>query len=93
MAALNQLRLVLRLAQAYGADGVRERLPELTATVGAAFGLRAVARELLDLVPIAGWALKGAVAYGGTRALGEAACQRFASGTTPPPAAAALAAP
>ena len=90
---LNQLRLVLRLAQAYGADGVRERLPELAATVGAGFGLRAVARELLDLVPIAGWALKGAVAYGGTRALGEAACQRFASGTTPPRAAAAPAAP
>ena len=73
---LNQLRLVLRLAQAYGADGVRERLPELAATVGAGFGLRAIARELLDLVPIAGWALKGSVAYGGTRALGEAACQR-----------------
>ena len=29
--------------------------------------------ELLDLVPVAGWAVKGAVAYAGTRALGEAA--------------------
>jgi len=90
---LNQLRLVLRLAQAYGVDDVRERLPELVATVGAGFGLRAVARELLDLVPVAGWALKGAVAYGGTRALGKAACQRFASATTPPQAAAVPAAP
>ncbi|HJQ74347.1 MAG TPA: hypothetical protein VJ814_05645 [Gaiellaceae bacterium] len=82
--ALNELRLVLRLAQVYGVDDVRERLPELAATLGAGFGLRALARELLDLVPGAGWALKGAVAYGGTRALGEAACRRFAAAATQP---------
>jgi uncharacterized protein (DUF697 family) len=80
--ALNELRLVLRLAQAYGASpGLG---PELVATLGAGFGLRAVARELLDLVPVAGWAVKGAVAYAGTRALGEAARQRFAPAATPP---------
>jgi uncharacterized protein (DUF697 family) len=80
---LNELRLVLRLSQVYGADGGRELLPELAATLGAGFGLRAVARELLDLVPVAGWALKGAVAYGGTRTLGEAAKRRFELGATP----------
>jgi uncharacterized protein (DUF697 family) len=74
---LNELRLVLRLAQAHGVDSGRERLPELAATLGAGFGLRALARGLLDLVPVAGWALKGAVAYCGTRALGEAARRRF----------------
>ena len=37
------------------------------------FGLRALARELLDFVPVAGWAAKGASAYAGTSALGEAA--------------------
>ena len=52
MLALNELRLVLRLAQAYGAaERVRERLPELAATLGAGFGLRALARELLGLSP------------------------------------------
>lgn len=71
--ALNQLRLVLRVAQAYGAADVRERMPELAATLGAGFGLRAVARELLDLLPVAGWLVKGGVAYAGTRGLGEAA--------------------
>jgi len=86
---LNELRLVLRLAQAYGVDNVRRRLPELAATLGAGFGLRALARKLLDLAPVAGWAVKGAVAYGGTRALGEAARQRFAPAATPPPPAAA----
>jgi uncharacterized protein (DUF697 family) len=76
--ALNEVRLVLRLHQAYGLEvDPRERLPEIAATMGASFGLRAVARELLDLVPFAGWALKGAVAYAGTRALGEAAVRRL----------------
>jgi uncharacterized protein (DUF697 family) len=81
--ALNQLRLVLRVAQTYGAAGeVGDRLPELAATVGAGFGLRAVAREMLDLVPGAGWTVKVAVAYAGTRALGEAARLRFARAPT-----------
>jgi uncharacterized protein (DUF697 family) len=76
--ALNQLRLLLRLEQAYGLEiDPRERLPELAATVAAGFGLRALARELLDVVPVAGWAVKGAVAYAGTRALGEAAVLRL----------------
>lgn len=98
----NQLRMVLRIAQCYGLDAdPRERLPEIGATLAAGFGLRAVARELLDLVPpddaegvvgllagrrrpgrrrfqrIAGWAVQGAVAYAGTRALGEATILRL----------------
>ena len=50
---------------------------ELLGVVGAGFGLRAVARELLDVVPVAGWAVKGAIAYTGTRAVGEAAVRYF----------------
>jgi uncharacterized protein (DUF697 family) len=76
--ALNELRLLLRLEQAYGLEiDPRERLPEIAATFGLGFGMRALARELLDLVPVAGWAVKGAVAYAGTRALGEAAIRRL----------------
>ena len=56
MLALNDFRLVLRLAQAYGAaDEALDRLPELVATVSAGFALRALARELLRLVPTGGW--------------------------------------
>lgn len=74
----NELRLVLRLHQAYGREpDPRARLPEIGATVAAGVGLRAVARELLDLVPVAGWAVKGAVAYAGTRALGQATLRRL----------------
>lgn len=76
---LNQLRLVLRLASAHGVEVDQSRLPELLGTVAAGFGFRAVARQLLGAVPLAGWAVKGAVAYGGTRALGEAARRYFAT--------------
>jgi uncharacterized protein (DUF697 family) len=76
--ALNELRLVLRIAAAHGAEIDTQRLPEIAATIGAGFGLRALARELLDVVPVAGWAVKGGIAYAGTRALGEAAVKRFA---------------
>jgi uncharacterized protein (DUF697 family) len=78
---LNQARLVMRIAVAYGETIDNQRALELLGVVGAGFGLRAVARELLDLVPIAGWAMKAAVAYAGTKAVGEAAVRYFASRT------------
>lgn len=76
---LNQIRLVLRLAAAHGVEIDQSRLPEVLAVVGSGFGFRLVAREALGLVPVAGWALKGAIAYAGTRALGEAALRYFAA--------------
>jgi uncharacterized protein (DUF697 family) len=74
---LNQARLVLRIALAYGQEIDKDRAFELLAVIGVGFGLRTVARELLDLVPVAGWAVKGAVAYAGTKAVGEAAVRYF----------------
>jgi uncharacterized protein (DUF697 family) len=74
---LNQARLVLRIALAYGQEIDNSRAIELLGVVGAGFGFRAVARELLDFVPVAGWAVKGAIAYGGTKAIGEAAVRYF----------------
>ena len=76
---LNQIRLVLRLGSAHGVEIDQERLPEVLATVAAGFGFRTVARQLLGAVPVAGWALKGGIAYGGTRAIGEAARRYFAA--------------
>ena len=77
---LNQIRLVLRIAQAYGHELDRERVLEILPVVAGGLGLRTLARELLDLVPVAGWLLKGAVAYAGTRAVGEAAVRYFEAG-------------
>jgi uncharacterized protein (DUF697 family) len=76
---LNQIRLVARIAVAYGQELDRSRAPEILAVVGAGFGFRSVAREALDFIPVVGWAIKGAVAMGGTRAVGEAARAYYAS--------------
>lgn len=76
---LNQLRLVLRLASAHGIEVDQQRLPEVLGTLGAAFGLRALARRVLGQLPVAGWVVKGGVAYAGTRAVGEAAHRYFAA--------------
>jgi uncharacterized protein (DUF697 family) len=76
---LNQLRLVSRIAAAHGENLEGERMSELAPVVGVAYGFRATARQLLELIPFAGWAVKATVAYAGTRALGEAARKRFAA--------------
>lgn len=74
---LNQLRLVLRLAAAYGQEIDAQRLPEILGVIGTGLGFRTLARQALGVVPVAGWAVKGGVAYSGTRALGEAAIRYF----------------
>jgi len=75
---LNQIRLVLRIAAAHGQPIDVQRTPEVLAVIGGALGFRAVARQLVGFVPFAGWALQGGIAYGATKAIGEAASQRFA---------------
>jgi uncharacterized protein (DUF697 family) len=76
---LNQIRLVLRLAAAHGIEIDQKRLPDVLATVAAGFGFRAFARQVLGAIPFGGWAVKGGIAYAGTRALGEAALRYFQS--------------
>jgi uncharacterized protein (DUF697 family) len=76
---LNQLRLVGRLAAAHGEEIDAQRIPELLAVIGGALGFRRIAHQFLGIVPVLGWAIQGAVAYGGTKALGEAARRYFAS--------------
>ena len=73
----NQLRMVLRIALAHGEGIDRSRAVELAGVVGAGFTFRAIARSVLDFVPFGGWAVKGAIAYTGTRAVGEAAVRYF----------------
>jgi uncharacterized protein (DUF697 family) len=74
---LNEIRLVLWIAVAHGEDVDRDRALELVGVVGAGYGFRAAARELLDVVPVAGWAIKAGIAYTGTLAIGEAAVRYF----------------
>jgi len=75
---LNEIRLVLRLAQTYGlGTDARDRLPELVGVVAAGLGLREAARALHERLPVPRWAVQGAVAYAGTRVLGEVASLRL----------------
>jgi len=76
---LLQLRLVLRIGAAHGVEINRERLPEILAVIGSGLAFRAAARQTLGFIPVAGWLLKGAIAYAGTKALGEAAVRYFAT--------------
>jgi uncharacterized protein (DUF697 family) len=76
---LNQIRLILRIADAHGFEIDRERIPEVVAVIASGFGFRALARKTIGLVPLVGWAVKGGIAYTGTRAIGEAAVRYFES--------------
>ncbi len=80
----NQAQLLLRIAAAYGLPpDIRERTRELLPVVGSAFGWRAVARELIGLVPGGiGVVVKGSVAYAGTYTVGKAAAIYYSTGQT-----------
>ena len=76
----NQIRMVLKIAAVYGEQIGFDRALEIISVVGTAFVFRTLARQTLDFVPGFGWALKGAVGFTATVALGEAAIAYFEAG-------------
>lgn len=78
--ALIQVRLVAELAAMHDRPAGAERVAEAAAVVAAGFGWRALARSASAFVPGVGWAVRGTVAYGATRAVGEAALLRAQAG-------------
>ena len=82
---MNQIKMVLSLAAIFGEEINSERAIELVGVVGVGFGFRAIARQVLDIVPGVGWAIKGAVGYTGTRAMGEASLLYFERGAPATP--------
>jgi len=77
---LNQAKMLLQIAAAYGQPLSAERIKELAAVVGGAFLFRNIARTAVGVVPVLGWAIKGAVGFAGTEAMGRAAPQDFEAG-------------
>lgn len=77
---LLQVRLVADLAALYERPLGVERAIEIGGVFGAGYLWRAAARQAAGVVPVAGWALKGTIAYAATRAIGESADRWFASG-------------
>lgn len=78
----NQAKMVLEIAAAYGQPLTVERIKELAAIVGGGFAWRAVARQIIGVVPALGWAVKAGIGYGGTVAMGTAAIEYFEHGGT-----------
>ena len=67
---LNQAKMLLQIAAAYGQPLSAERIKELAAVVGGAFLFRNIARTAVGVVPVLGWAIKGAVGIRGHRGHG-----------------------
>lgn len=68
----NQIRMAFLIAGASDrAVGYREQRAEVASIIAGAFGWRAIARELVGMIPMGGGLLpKAAVAYAGTRVAG-----------------------
>jgi uncharacterized protein (DUF697 family) len=66
-----QVMLMLHIEAAYGRDPDMQRAWQLLPVIGGGFGWRTLARELAGFVPVAGIAIKGAIAYAGTIVVGE----------------------
>ncbi len=77
---LNQAKMLLQIAAAYGQPLSAEHIKELAAVVGGAFLFRNIARTAVGVVPVLGWAIKGAVGFAGTEAMGRAAIEYFEAG-------------
>ncbi len=77
---LNQAKMLLQIAAAYGQPMNMERVKELAAVVGGGFAFRSIARQAIGVVPALGWAIKAAVGYSGTYAMGHAAIEYFEKG-------------
>jgi uncharacterized protein (DUF697 family) len=80
----NQGRMVLGIAAVYGEEISLDRARELAGVLAAGFGLRALARQIVKLVPVAGWAASGAIGYAGTLAMGRATILYFERGKRKP---------
>ncbi|WP_293816618.1 hypothetical protein [uncultured Parolsenella sp.] len=70
--AAGQTLMALDLAGAYGHGPSADRLADVAAVIFAGLSSRAVARRVSRVLPGLGWLVRGAVAYGGTAAIGWA---------------------
>ena len=76
----NQARMVLNIAAAYGEELSMDRAKELLAVLAGGFGLRALSRQAVKLVPVGGWAASAVIAYAGTVAMGRSSILYFERG-------------
>jgi uncharacterized protein (DUF697 family) len=75
-----QIALLMQIGAAYGKDPEVGQIWEMLPVVGGGFGWRMLSRELSGFIPVAGIAIKGAIAYAGTIVVGEGASFYYAEG-------------
>lgn len=77
---LIQLQMVMRIAAIYGQPMNDRFSREMLATMVSAVGMRAAGQQAVKIVPVVGWVVSGALAAGGTLALGRIAIDYFENG-------------
>ena len=77
---LNQAKMVLQIAAAYGEEVGKDRIKELAFVLAGAYVSRGVVRRLVAAVPVLGFVFKTGVAYGTTTAVGYAVIEYFEGG-------------
>jgi uncharacterized protein (DUF697 family) len=66
-----QIVLLMQIGATYGKEPDMQRTWEMLPVLGGGFGWRMLAREISGFIPVAGVAIKGAIAYAGTIVVGE----------------------
>ena len=79
-----QMRMLLRIATAYGKKAEFSRLLELLPVIGGGYAWRTLAREASGFIPIAGIPIKAAIAYAGTIVVGQVATHYYETGLRMP---------
>lgn len=74
---LNQAKMLLQVAAAYGKSIDLDRVKELAALVAGAFAARGIARKVVSAAPVIGLGVKVAVGYTATLAMGHAAIEYY----------------
>jgi uncharacterized protein (DUF697 family) len=75
-----QMNLTLRIGSVYMRDPDLGSVWEMLPVIGGGLGWRALSRELSGFIPIAGLAIKAAIAYAGTIVVGEGAAFYYRTG-------------
>ena len=77
---LNQAKMVMQIAAAYGHGMNKNRWKELLSVIGTAYLSRMLARELTEFIPVLGFVFRTGIAYGSTSALGYAVIAYYEGG-------------
>ncbi len=77
---LNQIKMVLQIATAYGQPLDKDRIKEIVAVVAGAFICRNIVRSATKAIPFAGWLISGTMGFAATEAMGRAMLEYFEAG-------------